>query len=549
VGFVSGHVPEGEEGPADDRIREIGACLDPEPCLPWDLWETGIRMSRSLFCGLGAALEGILPRFFFRDDSLSLVPSPPCPPAPSPEPVECLHLLDDSRRERALVERLERQEGVLLLFPDAESAARLYARLPEGLRSRGLLWPGRGVGLPHWREASEASFVLGGPGALAAPLQRVTLIVLEREESEAWKRRRPPLASQRAIAAIRSRVLGVPLLLAGRIPSARAYLRGGRGEMPSRSRFRVVDPRIAPVRSAVGAVPLPISRPLAEATGDRLRTGESVLWILDRKGFAREVYCADCDTVLRCDRCGSDARSARGRGGEIDLVCRGCGARAPMPFLCPRCGGPILQARVPGVEAFAEAASSLFPGTPVREWSAETGRSRPRRREILAGLEKGGLVVGTRAVLSLRSALRVGLIAWLDADAELRRPEYDARFRALEGFLESLNGVEESCVLMLQSRGTAAALLGQGGRGFWGRELEDRRAMGLPPFRLLLGLRGRATRLAEIREALARSEIDVYEGPPGRTLWASGAVADLRAALSPFFGMGGGGIRIEIRTD
>ena len=44
--------------------------------------------------------------------------------------------------------------------------------------------------------------------------------------------------------------------------------------------------------------------------------------------------------------------------------------------------------------------------------------------------EVPSLLLGTRGALALCDRLDVGLVAWLDLDTELRRPEYSARFRA-----------------------------------------------------------------------------------------------------------------------
>ena len=58
------------------------------------------------------------------------------------------------------------------------------------------------------------------------------------------------------------------------------------------------------------------------------------------------------------------------------------------------------------------------------------GKSGKRKTAMLQEIGKGGLVVGTRLALSLCDDCNVGLIGWIDADAETWRPNYNARFMA-----------------------------------------------------------------------------------------------------------------------
>jgi primosomal protein N' (replication factor Y) len=551
IGIVLGP-EEGISSVREDRIRDLLRGLDEEPRIPADLLNLAERCAASLFCGPGTALRAILPPFFFRPDP---VPSVLPPKDPGTSSLSFLHDPDDLRRWGSLAERLTDREGTLVLFPDAETAGRFFALLPEERRRGGLLWPAGGTAkrmIRAWEEASTVSLVVGGPGAVGIPMTRLSRIVLDLEESEAWRRKSAPLVSLRSIAALRAVERGASLLLAGRLLSARAYLRGAPASPRPLATVRVIDPRIAPVSLPPHPGRLLLGRVLVALTGERLRAGGRVLWLLDRKGFAREVACVDCGTVLRCGRCGSEARCGRGKKeGESLLTCLSCGARVPLPLICPACGGRILQGEYPGIEALAEVARSLFPGFPVAEWTRESGGSRERDREILSPLGEGGLLVGTRAALALCDRGPIPLIAWIDAEAEARRPDYDARFRAMELFAESMGrGGGRGRTVLLQGHRTARVAARWDLTSFWRSELEERRTIGLPPFRLLLGLRGMPDRLGEAEARLENRGIDAYRGQ-GRALWASGSPSVLREALSPLFRIeeARNPLGIEIRTE
>ena len=99
-----------------------------------------------------------------------------------------------------------------------------------------------------------------------------------------------------------------------------------------------------------------------------------------------------------------------------------------------------------------------------------------------------------RGALALCDALDVGLVAWLDLDFELRRAEYGARFHVFSMLWESCwrgrsASDTEGRLVLVQSRRSGGAWrdsLARGWGAFWRDELNNRRALDLPPFGLLV---------------------------------------------------------------
>lgn len=536
VGFVLGPA-EGKTPPKN--LRTVAELLDEGNVLGGDLWDLARWMGRAFLCGTGQALQTICPGELLRGE--------PAPSADGPESSgavlresSCFDPRDEVRTE-LYMRRLEQGGRTLLLFPERRMARAFFDRLPPGIRAEAVLWPSTGGKRlwRAWREVREGLFriVVGGPGGVFAPLAP-EMIIVDDESNPGYIAQRPPRASARSLAGHRAARLGAELFLGGRMPSSKTFLRTSPQccVLPERRCLVFADMRrslAVEARGVEGTLPLTVS--LLERTRTVLGEGRNALWILDRRGEAAEVYCSDCGNPVTCPRCGGIMR-AEGNGG---MRCVRCGAGEPLERLCSVCRGALWMGRRPGLEALAEIAGRLIRGYPVLPSEA-------------AGHGKGSgasLILGTRGALALCDTLDVGLTAWLDLEAELRRPEYGARFQVFSMLWESCwrgrpaRAARERLVLV-QSRRSGAVwrdVLARGWGGFWRDELDNRRELGLPPFGVLVqiepspgGDRG------ELLRTLEDAGFFVMDpGEPDLPLWVSAATTEaLWQVLAPRFGIG-----------
>jgi primosomal protein N' (replication factor Y) len=224
-----------------------------------------------------------------------------------------------------------------------------------------------------------------------------------------------------------------------------------------------------------------------------LNEGRHSLWIMDRKGQAGEVYCADCGESLFCSRCGSVMRSENTdpeqNYGSSTLRCVKCGARTALPTRCPACRGTLLQGKRPGLEALLPWATRHLQGCDVRIDEADKKSEKGKKTSGPA------LILGTRGILSLCDTFDVGLVAWLDLDAESRKIEYNAQFQTYSMVWESYwrglrrNSANGERTVLVQTRRPSSAWHSSfwlGWEHFWKGELEDRKNLNLPPYTMLV---------------------------------------------------------------
>jgi len=555
IGFVSSAVYRAAG--STDRLRPIGDILDDSPVLGSELWSLAGWLGGTFLCGAGEALQLICPTQVLRGESLRDRGGAPLLPIPNPpknrddneksfQEVLFYNPIDEERFAHYRNALLANEKRTLLLFPEAKIASDFFAgmlKMQKSLKADALLWPSSG-GKKLWDAwkktvSGGVRVVVGSSGAAFAPLCFDEAIV-DDESNLAYIFQRAPRISARSIVGRRALTLKARLLLGGRMPSARTYMRSRPlcCALPRRSDLVFVDIGRSfknEVRGVEGG--LPITPSLLERTESVMEQGRCVFWIMDRKGHAGEIYCSDCDSSLCCPRCKGMTRS-EGVGDTVNIRCVRCGARGKLPSHCSVCRGSLLLGKRPGLEALLPMA--------VRFMSRKTTKKHTILLDEPGQKYSGGpsLILGTRKILALCDSLDVGLIAWLNLDAEARKADYNARFQAFSMVWESCwrglpkNG--ERLVLM-QVRGSGnswRSVLRLGWEHFWRGELRERELLALPPYGLLIqiDLPKNENRKALIDSLEKEGIIVMDSGEENSSLWvAAKSTEKLKAALAARF--------------
>src|SRR6202011_1169411 len=162
-----------------------------------------------------------------------------------------------------------------------------------------------------WRiRRGEADIVIGPRAAVFAPLPRLRLIVIDEEESSAFKQERIPRYHAPTVArwlAARTRSV---LVLGSATPSVATYFGAVSGrdrllELPHRAQGRPLPPvTVIDMRKELQAEQFgPLSRPLRDAIGESLARREQSILFLNRRGLATFVLCRDCGQARECPHC------------------------------------------------------------------------------------------------------------------------------------------------------------------------------------------------------------------------------------------------------
>ncbi|MEG1769457.1 MAG: primosomal protein N', partial [Comamonas sp.] len=260
----------------------------------------------------------------------------------------------------------------LVMVPEINLTPQLEARFVERFAPQygaaavvsmhsGMTGPQR---LKSWLAAhtGNARIVLGTRMAVFASMPGLKVIVVDEEHDASYKQQEGARYSARDLAIWRARAQGAQVILGSATPSFESWHAsrpaseqdtGGRYlrlHMPSRigsaalPKVRLVDMTQQPRRAV-------FSPPLLAAITERVQRGEQSLVLLNRRGFAPVLYCADCEWKSDCPHCSAhQVFNKRDR----TLRCHHCGFTQRVPNACPSCGNPDILPLGKGTEQLEE---------------------------------------------------------------------------------------------------------------------------------------------------------------------------------------------------
>ena len=254
---------------------------------------------------------------------------------------------------------------------------------------------------------------------------------------------------------------------------------------------------------------------LINATYKELAKGNNVIWILNRVGNSSEVYCENCGQSIKCDKCGGLMRSEK--FGKL-LRCKACGAVQEIPEKCPNCGYKFFKGKRPGLEALYEVVLKYYKNVCIYCKYFDDEYYESDEYYTTDNETPHGLILATQRGLELCDKIKPSLIAWLDLDSELWKPDYDTQYKVFKMLWESYwrgRNNNSSRKILIQARASGMKLaeyLPRGWTKFLTRELEARQEFMLPPYSYMLEFHVTNKKLREsIIDTFMRSNLFVMD--------------------------------------
>jgi primosomal protein N' (replication factor Y) len=396
--------------------------------------------------------------------------------------------------------------GVVVVMPDARDVDRMDRALT------GLLGEGHHVALtaelgPEERYSRFLALsrgavraVVGTRSAVWAPVRDLGLVVVWDDGDDLLAEPRAPYCHAREVALLRAHRSGASMLLAGHAVTAEGaqlLATGWASELGPTAPARTRD--LPAVRASGGDEELADDEAARaarlptiawRAAKDALQSGP-VLIQVPRQGYLPALACAKCRRTAQCKNC---AGPLAGVGEDAPPICRWCGVIAA-GWRCPHCASLSLRAVVVGARRTAEELGRVYPGYPVKT----SGRGKVLARVTA----QPALVVstpGAEPVADGGYAAAILLDGWLMLSrADLRAGEEALRrwFNAASLVRGSADGGRVVVVAPGELRAVQALLRWQP-RWHAERELEDRRALHLPPAGRMAALTGSTEAVADL---------------------------------------------------
>jgi len=545
IGFV---VAERDDLPAnlpiaEDAIKPILRVVDAEPLFA----EAEISLARWIaafyLCGTGEALSAMLPSgkresatggLSFDDIEFS-----PAAVELSAEQRSAIDgILDREDRRSAYIfgvtgsgktevflqaaeATLARGEGIIYLVPEIglthqviEAVVARFGNLAAVLHS-GLSGSKR---LAEWMriKRGEARVVVGARSAVFAPVDKLGLVIIDEEHDGSYKSGNTPRYHARQVAMRRCAETGAKLVMGSATPSLEAWhqMKGGsiREFALTRRLAGGSEPEISIVAPGAGGGIL--SSRLTEEIREAKAAGRQSIVFLNRRGFTHFFRCNTCGYGLTCRNCSVPLTWHKAQG---VMKCHYCGWQVEPPTACPECGSLDVGYAGFGTEFVEDEVRRTFPDCSVQRVDTD---SLTRKGELQKALEdfrsgKVDILLGTQMVAKGLNFPGLRLVGIALADTGLHMPDFRAAERTFALIVQVAGRAgryfpDGRVIIQTWSPQNPAILAAShcDVAGFYAWELEQRRALGFPPFTRLIRLVFRSKK-PELAESGAAGAADI----------------------------------------
>lgn len=353
-------------------------------------------------------------------------------------------------------EQLKAGKNVLYLVPEIALTTQLTSRLQRIFGDQLMVYHSRFTDAEreerylqisnHQSPITNNFVVLGPRSAVFLPIPNIGLVIVDEEHEPSYKQAEPnPRYHARAAAIVLAQQHQAKVLLGTATPSLESYYlaqKGVYGLVTLTERFggvelpeiRLIDLQQQYLRKEMYGH---FSDPLVERIRQCLADKKQVILFQNRRGYAPQLQCVNCGQPPRCVQC-DVPMTLHMR--EHELRCHYCGYHAPIPAVCPQCGGE-LKAIGFGTERIEDEIQALFPEARVLRMDLDTTRNRSSYQDIINAFanHECDILVGTQMVTKGLHFDDVRLVAVLNADPLFNQPDFRAYERAYQ-MLEQVAG-------------------------------------------------------------------------------------------------------------
>lgn len=557
---VRGVVLRAHTEPVDEaltaKIRPLSAILDTAPVVSPEqlaLWQW---MSAYYMCTLGEVMAAALPGGL--DKRLA---NPPkrrrTHVAPYDGPVEPAHPLSPAQAKSAdeiesfwtngkqivllhgvtssgktdiyihlIRAQLEAGRNVLYLVPEIALTTQLTSRLQCIFGDKLIVYHSRFTDAERGdlylaSAKSEPHVVLGARSAVFLPIPDIGLVIVDEEHEPSYKQAEPaPRYHARAAAIVLAQAHKAHVLLGTATPSLESYYlaqKGVYGLVSLTERFGGVelpDIKLVDLKRQYERKEMygHFSDPLVERIRQCLADNKQVILFQNRRGYAPQIQCTQCGQPPRCVQCDVPMTYHKR---ENELRCHYCGYHAPVPPVCPQCGGELKTVGF-GTERIEDEIQTLFPDARVLRMDLDTTRNKSAYQDIINAFAKHecDILVGTQMITKGLHFDDVRLVAVLNADPLFNQPDFRAYERAYQ-MLEQVAGRAgrkgTKGEVWIQTFDTRNAVFGMVGnhdyQALYEQQIAERELFRYPPFHRIIRLHLRHSDSVHVHAAATQLQI------------------------------------------
>lgn len=400
---------------------------------------------------------------------------------------------------KLIKECLKKGEGAIVLIPEIALTSQLLTRFTEYFGTEvAVLHSGLSVitRFEEWKKIKDGTckVVIGTRSAVFAPVQNLSMIIIDEEHEKTYKSEQNPRYDAREVAKYRTFHENALLLMASATPSVESYFQAESGKYTLHKlterygNAKLPDVYIYDMRENAKAGNYSnIGELLQDEIITNLQNKEQTILFLNRRGNSKKFSCVTCGYVPECINCSVNMtyHSVNDR-----IMCHFCGNSYDTPVICPKCNSRHIKTEVAGTQKIEQEIKEMFPEARVLRLDADTTKKKNSHNEILSDFKnhKADILIGTQMVtkgLDFENATLVGVI---DADQSLFSENYlaeETTYAQITQVIGRAGRKEKKGRAIIQTHNPENEVLGyaknQMYEDFYKREIDKRKALRFPP--------------------------------------------------------------------
>lgn len=435
---------------------------------------------------------------------------------------------------------LEAGQQVLILVPEIGLTPQTRARFASRFAAQIVLLHS-GMSNTHrmqgWQDCrtGHAQIIIGTRSAVLYPFANLGLIIVDEAHDASYKQQDTLRYHAADVALYRGVQHRIPVVLGTATPSlehlhlvnegklVECQLRTRAGNAKT-AKMQLIDARLQSTHQQTqddGArYDTGLTDKLIGAIRQTLEAGDQVLVFLNRRGYAPVLLCDACGWQADCPRCDAHLTVHYSSQAQANayLRCHHCDWQAYIPAACPDCGSQNLDAVGMGTTRLSENLHAIFanPQTsknlyPIIQIDRDTTRRKDSWEKIYQQINRGkpAILVGTQMVAKGHHFPNVTLVCLPNADrgflsADFRSPEHTAQLMIqVAGRAGRGDKAGQVLIQTLQPENPLLLKLVKDGYLSFAQELlQERKMMGLPPYRHAVLIRCEGKTLNATTQAL-----------------------------------------------
>ena len=424
-----------------------------------------------------------------------------------------------------------KKKSIFFLMPTIEDGERALEILEKGVEGyvfllHGSLNPKKIIEIWNKVMSEEHPIVIISTGSfLSIPRDDIQTLIIEKENSKAYKVPRRPFLDIRYIAEILAEKRNIKVFFADNLLRIETLWRESQNQIIQASPFKfrslstaihtLIDMRENKVINSNFKI---LSEEVEKLILKTKNDSEQMIILATRRGIAPTTVCGDCQNIVICNKCSSPVVLHKSTDKDNDksfFLCHHCGDRRSTEEYCKVCGSWKLGIIGIGIDLVIQKIKDKFPDTLIFQIDSDTVKTEKAIKNIIQKFKSkpGGILIGTEMMLPYIHE-KVDNSAIISLDSLFALPDFRIQEKILYMLIHIRSLTNKNFIV--QTRKSDEKVFEYGLKGnmsdFYREAIEERKKYNYPPFSTLIKitLEGKKDKIIKEMEE-AQNILDPYE--------------------------------------